>query len=480
MTDTDGATHRLDPARRAAAIGALALVAAAVVVGAIGLVGDVGRLIVALVLPAVLAAAAWIAATRKGRIRVAAVVAAVAIVVLLAAVVLTAEGHGLGLVVVVALLAASVLLARYALRRDAAALKAQAVPGTPVGPARQGVLIMNLKSGGGKAERFDLVDECRRRGIEPVVLQRGDDMLELAQHAIDRGADVIGMAGGDGSQALVASVAAAADVPLVCIPAGTRNHFALDVGLDRDDVVGALDAFDEAVERRIDLAEVSGRVFVNNVSLGVYAKIIQSPEYRDAKRQTTAAMLPALLGPDAEPFDLHFTGPDGTRQDGAQTHPGLEQPLRADDALRVRYQGPARHRHARHRRGQGPRRHGRRRLRSCEFGGPRRPLQGLDRVGRPHLHRRIWCAHRGRGRRRGHAVRPAARVPHPARRAADPHPHLGARLLPGRTEVALDLVDAQRPGAGRDRPHDPHRRGAALTAPTFHPHPGATTESRST
>ena len=177
---------------------------------------------------------------------------------------------------------------------------------------------MNLKSGGGKAERFALVDECRRRGIEPVVLQPGDDMLDLAQGAIDRGADVIGMAGGDGSQALVASVAMRADVPLVCIPAGTRNHFALDVGLDREDVVGALDAFDEAVERRIDLAEVGGRVFVNNVSLGVYAKIIQSPEYRDAKRQTTSAMLPDLLGPDAEPFDLHFTGPDGTRQDGVQ------------------------------------------------------------------------------------------------------------------------------------------------------------------
>jgi diacylglycerol kinase family enzyme len=318
MTDTEGATHRLDSARRAAAIGALALAVAAVVVGAIGLAGDVGRLIVALVLPAVLAAAAWIAATRTGWIRIAAGVAAVVILVLLAAVVLTAEDQGLGLVVVVALLAASALLARYALRRDAAALKAQAVPGTPVGPARQGVLIMNLKSGGGKAERFALVDECRQRGIEPVVLQRGDDMLELAQRAIDRGADVIGMAGGDGSQALVASVAATADVPLVCIPAGTRNHFALDVGLDRNDVVGALDAFDEAVERRIDLGEVSGRVFVNNVSLGVYAKIIQSPEYRDAKRQTTAGMLPALLGPDAEPFDLRFTGPDGTPQDGAQ------------------------------------------------------------------------------------------------------------------------------------------------------------------
>jgi diacylglycerol kinase family enzyme len=318
MTSTGGVTHRPDAARRVAAVGALVLAVAALVAGITGLEGDLGRLIAAPVLLAVLAAAAWTAATRRGTTRLAASAAAVAILVLLAAVVLTAEDQGLGLVITVALLGGSTALARYALRRDAAALKAQAAPGTPVGPARNGVLIVNLKSGGGKAERFALVDECRRRGIEPVVLQPGDDLCALARDAIDRGADVIGMAGGDGSQALVASVAAAADVPLVCVPAGTRNHFALDVGLDREDVVGALDAFDDAVERRIDLAEVGGRVFVNNVSLGVYAKIVQSPEYRDAKGRTTAEMLPQLLGPDAEPFDLHFAGPDGTRQDAPQ------------------------------------------------------------------------------------------------------------------------------------------------------------------
>ena len=156
---------------------------------------------------------------------------------------------------------------------------------------------MNPKSGGGKATRFELADAARRRGIEPVVLEPGDDLLQLAEDAVDRGADVIGMAGGDGSQGLVARSRCAATSPFVCIPAGTRNHFALDLGLDRDDVVGALDAFGDAVERRIDLAEVGGRVFVNNVSLGVYAKIVQSPEYRDAKRETTAKLLPELLGP---------------------------------------------------------------------------------------------------------------------------------------------------------------------------------------
>ena len=146
---------------------------------------------------------------------------------------------------------------------------------------------------------------------KPVVLKPGDDLLELAEDAVARGVDVLGMAGGDGSQALIATVASRHDIAHVCIPAGTRNHFALDLGLDRDDVVGALDAFTEGHERRIDLARVNDRVFVNNASLGVYAKVVQSDAYRDAKLETWTRMLPELLGPDADPIDLEFSTPDG-------------------------------------------------------------------------------------------------------------------------------------------------------------------------
>ncbi len=173
---------------------------------------------------------------------------------------------------------------------------------------------MNPKSGGGKAESYRLVDECRARGIESIVLHPGDDLRQLAVDAIGRGADVIGMAGGDGSQALVAAVAAEHDVPYVCVPAGTRNHFALDLGLDREDVVGALDAFEDGVERRVDLVDVNGRVFVNNACMGLYAKIVQSEGYREAKLKTAADMLPDMLGSEAEPFDLRFLGPDGTER----------------------------------------------------------------------------------------------------------------------------------------------------------------------
>lgn len=173
------------------------------------------------------------------------------------------------------------------------------------------VLIINLRSGGGKAERFGLADGCAARGIRPIILRPGDNLIGLADEAVAGGASAIGMAGGDGSQAAAASVAARHNVPFVCVPAGTMNHFALDLGLDRTDVAGALDAYADQIERQVDLAFVNGRAFVNNCSLGLYAKVVQSPQYRDAKLRTAAEVLPDWIGPDAEPLDLRFTGPGG-------------------------------------------------------------------------------------------------------------------------------------------------------------------------
>jgi diacylglycerol kinase family enzyme len=238
------------------------------------------------------------------------VVAALALVAPLA--LLVAYGRLLQLLLLIALVAVAAGATRHGLGRDLTSLKSGPTPGTSVGPAVRPVLLMNPRSGGGKVERFHLVEETRRRGIEPVVLGPGDDLLELAERAVAGGADVLGMAGGDGSQALVAGVAAAHDVAFVCVPAGTRNHLAMDLGLDRDDVVAALDAFGAAVERRIDLGLVGERVFVNNATVGLYAKIVQSSAYRDHKVGTALELLPAMLGPDATPFDLRFTGPDGT------------------------------------------------------------------------------------------------------------------------------------------------------------------------
>ena len=167
-------------------------------------------------------------------------------------------------------------------------------------------MFYNTRSGGGKAVTFHLADEARKRGIEPIELTPGTDLEQLVRAAVRDGADGLAMAGGDGSQAIVAKVAAEVGLPYACIPAGTRNHFALDLGVDRDDVVGALEAFVDGGERTVDLAEVNGRVFVNNVSLGLYADAVQKQSYRNAKIRTLLDTVPDALGPDAEPAPLRW------------------------------------------------------------------------------------------------------------------------------------------------------------------------------
>jgi diacylglycerol kinase family enzyme len=303
---------------RLAALLAIVALSAAILLAALKAAKNWDSLLVTLIGVLVLVTSGWYAVSRRGTARLVAASAALVGVALLITGFVLADLDATMIVLFCLLSVVSVAAARYALGRNEATLQRIAASRSPVHPAEHPVLIMNLKSGGGKAEKFHLVEECRKRGIEPIVLGQGDDLLQLADDAVSRGADVIGMAGGDGSQALVATVAIRRGVPHVVIPAGTRNHFALDLGLDRDDVVGALDAYADGVERRVDLAEVNGRIFVNNASLGLYAKIVQSPEYRDAKRETAAAMLPDLLGPGAVPLDLRFTGPDGTVQPTAQ------------------------------------------------------------------------------------------------------------------------------------------------------------------
>jgi diacylglycerol kinase family enzyme len=303
--------NAVPPARRMAAVLTLVAVVAVTALLVLALVRHLLWLVVAVVCFWVAVASAAYAVTRtRMRRTVAAVVALLALAA--PVVLLVVDGQLLEVLVLVALAVLAGGATRRALGRDIKSLKSGPTPGDPVPPARRPVLLLNPRSGGGKAERFDLVGEARRRGVHAIVLQPGDDLHRLAEQAAADGADVLGMAGGDGSQALVAEVAARHGLGFVCVPAGTRNHLAMDLGLDRDDVAGALDAFGEAVERRIDLGLADERVFVNNATAGLYAKIVQSPAYRDHKVATALQLLPDMLGPDATPFDLGFTGPDGT------------------------------------------------------------------------------------------------------------------------------------------------------------------------
>lgn len=154
----------------------------------------------------------------------------------------------------------------------------------------QRLLIVNPRSGSDSPTADELRDAARSRGVRVHLLDEGEDLPELARSA---GADVLGMAGGDGSLAAVAAVAIEQDVPFVCIPFGTRNHFARDLGLDRDDPLGALAAFDDGVERRIDVARAGDRLFLNNASLGIYARLVHRREHH-RRRSNALARLRAL------------------------------------------------------------------------------------------------------------------------------------------------------------------------------------------
>ncbi|MEU8842934.1 diacylglycerol kinase family protein [Streptomyces roseus] len=258
------------------------------------------------------AAGVWWMLTHTGWIRV---LAGLLVVIAPLAVLLLYAAAGLLWVVLVslALWALAVAAGSAALTEDAAGM-----PEHSAARAERPFVIMNPRSGGGKVEKFGLAERARALGAEVVLLDpdRRQDVAELARRAVEDGADLLGVAGGDGTQALVAAVAVEHDIPFMVICAGTRNHFAMDLGLDRQDPSRCLEALTDGVELRVDLGYIlegepaagdtgdtgatgatgaTGRVFVNSASFGVYAEVVQSPAYRDDKAGTILEMLPALL-----------------------------------------------------------------------------------------------------------------------------------------------------------------------------------------
>jgi diacylglycerol kinase family enzyme len=217
-------------------------------------------------------------------------------------------------VVAVALMLCAAATARAALntgRQDAT------MATVPAQRPRRPFVIMNPRSGGGKVTKFGLKDKAEKLGAEVALLQGPGtvDVAALARQAVADGADLLGVAGGDGTQALVAGIAAEHHLPFLVISAGTRNHFALDLGLDREDPATCLDGLTNGEELRVDLGIIADRTFVNNASFGAYAEVVQSPSYRDDKRGTTLQMLPDLLkghqGPhlSAEAAGTRIEGP---------------------------------------------------------------------------------------------------------------------------------------------------------------------------
>jgi diacylglycerol kinase family enzyme len=168
-----------------------------------------------------------------------------------------------------------------------------------------GFLLVNPRSGNGAPSADDLAAKAASLGIETRILRPGEDAAEIARAS---SAETLGVAGGDGSLAAVAEVALERDCAFVCIPFGTRNHFARDLGLDRDDAVAALGSFG-GNERRIDVGRADERLFLNNVSLGLYARLVHRREENRRRRDAFARVRAwAILLTHRHPLGITIDG----------------------------------------------------------------------------------------------------------------------------------------------------------------------------
>jgi diacylglycerol kinase family enzyme len=276
----------------------------------------------------VTAAALWWVLTHRGAPRA----AAAALAVLVPAMVIgffDRENLLVVTVVSLGLWGVAVWAGRAALRSTGSHTVAVTEYRTP--PPERPFLIMNPGSGGGKVGRFRLKEKAEELGARVVLLDpdHPQDVAALARGAVDAGADLLGVAGGDGTQALVAAVAAERRIPFLVVSAGTRNHFAMDLGLDREDPSACLDALTDGVELHVDLGFAGEHPFVNNASFGAYAAVVQSPAYRDDKVRTTLELLPDLLTRQCGPRLAAYA--EGATIDAPQAVLISNNPYRTDD-----------------------------------------------------------------------------------------------------------------------------------------------------
>ncbi|MEU2062507.1 diacylglycerol kinase family protein [Streptomyces sp. NPDC013455] len=299
--------------REGAAARLLARVAVLAAVGAVAVLvrtlGEGGLLIAGAVLLGLVGCAVgvWWFVAYRGAVRLSGALVALAAPVGVL-VLLTQEGLWQTASVLGLFWGATMASARAALRRSRPQRSVRA--GVAPRPRRP-VLIMNPKSGGGKVGRFRLAERAEELGARVILLDPAvaTDVAALARRAVAEGADLLGVAGGDGTQALVAAVAAEHDLPFLVVCAGTRNHFAMDLGLDRSAPDRCLDALTDGEVLTVDLGDVGGRPFVNTVSFGVYADVVQSPEYRDDKAGTALSLMPdLLLGDKVRRLDARVDG----------------------------------------------------------------------------------------------------------------------------------------------------------------------------
>jgi undecaprenyl-diphosphatase len=132
-----------------------------------------------------------------------------------------------------------------------------------------GLILVNPASGKDETKASELAQRFPGHQVEECA---PDEIEARVRVALEQGVSFVAVAGGDGTIRSAAAVLVGTGTPLLPIPAGTRNHFARDVGVpELDDAVAAAAG---GHRREIDVGRVNGHIFVNNSSIGVYPAIV--------------------------------------------------------------------------------------------------------------------------------------------------------------------------------------------------------------
>lgn len=140
--------------------------------------------------------------------------------------------------------------------------------------------VINVDGGSFSDETEQLVlDEFAKYDIDVTLhlAKSGDEIERLTKKAAGGDAEIIIAGGGDGTISGIAAEAAKAGKTLGILPLGTLNNFSKDLGIPPD-IAEAVRVIAEGNTVTIDLAEVNGRIFINNSSIGLYPRIVRKRE----------------------------------------------------------------------------------------------------------------------------------------------------------------------------------------------------------
>ena len=156
---------------------------------------------------------------------------------------------------------------------------------------RRITVLLNARAGRREPEAIDRVaDAFRAVGCDADIRPTaGESITSAAARAVHDGAEVIVCGGGDGSISAAAVGLAGTRSALGVLPLGTLNHFAKDMGIPLD-LGGAVNAIAAGRTTEVDVGELSGRTFINNVSIGMYATVVAE---RAAMQRAGRAKWPA-------------------------------------------------------------------------------------------------------------------------------------------------------------------------------------------